>query len=243
MGRALRRSAAPPRAREVKRADVVWHAGRVSRLVFVRHGESNASVERMIGGPRSCRGLSPLGRKQAEALAARLASTGEVGSATLIASGYPRAMETAELLAPVLGGVPVVVEPDVGEHDPGPECDGLSFEVFVERYGRPSWEDDPYGVIFPGGETLADFQHRVGRAVHRIASEHEDGTALVVCHGGVIDTAFRQLLRLPPTGGFELWTTNTSLTELVRVQAGRWRLVRYNDASHLDGLPGETLRS
>jgi asparagine synthase (glutamine-hydrolysing) len=37
----------------------------VTRFVLVRHGESNATVARTIGGYRTCRGLSPLGRKQA----------------------------------------------------------------------------------------------------------------------------------------------------------------------------------
>jgi probable phosphoglycerate mutase len=211
-----------------------------TRLLLIRHGESNATVQRVIGGPRTCSGLSPLGRKQAEALADRLARTGEVDPVALIASRYPRAIETAEILSPALGGLPVAVEPGVGEHDPGPECDGLSFEAFIERHGRPNWEDDPYGVTFPGGETLAEFQHRVGEAIHRIVADHPDATVVVVCHGGVIDTAFRQLLRLPPTGAFELRTTNTSITELVRLRPGRWQLVRYNDAGHLEGLPADS---
>jgi probable phosphoglycerate mutase len=43
-------------------------------------------------------------------------------------------------------------------------------------------------------------------------------------------------VRAPITGDFELFTTNTSLTELMLVRPGRWRLVRYNDAAHLAGL-------
>ena len=65
---------------------------------------------------------------------------------------------------------------------------------------------------------------------------------MVVCHGGVVDVAFRSLLGLPITGGFELHTVNTSLTELVQTRPGRWRLARYNDAAHLAGLPAETPR-
>jgi probable phosphoglycerate mutase len=211
------------------------------RLVFIRHGESNATVGKFIGGPRTCSGLSDLGRDQAAALADRLKRTGELGPTALIASNYARAIETAEILAPALGGVPVAIDADFGEHDPGPECDGLTFEAFIDRYGRPNWEDDPYEITFPGGETLADFHYRVGRAVHRVAHEHEDATAVVVCHGGVIDATFRQLLRLPMSGAFELRATNTSITELSRIRVGRWQLVRYNDAAHLDGLPIGTL--
>ena len=66
---------------------------------------------------------------------------------------------------------------------------------------------------------------------------------MVACHGGVIDASFRALLRLPAHGVFELQTTNTSLTELVTTRRDRWRLVRYNDAAHIAGLPLETPRS
>jgi probable phosphoglycerate mutase len=52
----------------------------------------------------------------------------------------------------------------------------------------------------------------------------------------------RSFLNLPLTGTFELSTLNTSLTELVR-NAPRWRLIRYNDAAHLEGLPAETTQA
>jgi probable phosphoglycerate mutase len=211
-------------------------------LVFVRHGESNTTVARVIGGYRTCSGLSPVGRKQAEALASRLARTGEVPADLLVASNFARAIETAEILAPALGELPVVVDPEMGEHDPGPEFDGMTFEAYLDRHGMPDWENDPFGVSFAGGETLAEFHHRVGRGLHRLVEENDGRTVVVVCHGGVIDTAFRTLLRLPMTGAFELRTTNTSLTEFSRVRVGRWRLLRYNDAAHLDGVPLETPR-
>jgi hypothetical protein len=57
----------------------------------------------------------------------------------------------------------------------------------------------------------------------------------------VIDAAIRGLLDLPMVGGFELFTQNTALSELVLVPARdrrseRWRLMRYNDAAHLAGV-------
>jgi probable phosphoglycerate mutase len=214
-----------------------------TRLVFVRHGESNTTVARVIGGYRTCSGLSPVGRKQTEALASRLARTGEISADLLVASNFARAIETAEILAPALGELPVVVDPDMGEHDPGPGFDGVTFDAYLEEHGMPDWENDPFGVSFPGGETLAEFHHRVGRGLHRLVQENDGRTVVIVCHGGVIDAAFRTLLRLPMTGSFELRTTNTSLTELVRVRVGRWRLLRYNDAAHLEGVPLETPRS
>jgi len=207
-----------------------------TRLVAIRHGESKSTVGRFVGGPRSCTGLSELGVRQCRRLAERLAASGELRGAHLYASHYPRAIETAELIAPALGDPPVVVEDGFGEHDPGADCDGLTFEEFLERHGMPDWESDAYAVTFPGGETIADLHHRVGQALARVTARHVGETIVVCCHGGVINAILRQALRAPSTGDFELFTTNTSITELVLVRPGRWRLLRYNDAGHLFGL-------
>mgnify|MGYP003334228632 FL=1 len=91
----------------------------MTRLILVRHGESNVTVQRIIGGPRTCTGLSDLGRQQAERLRDRWASTGEVEADVLIASQYPRAYETAQIVAPALGDLPIVRDDGWGEHEPG----------------------------------------------------------------------------------------------------------------------------
>jgi probable phosphoglycerate mutase len=213
-----------------------------TRVVLIRHGESRVTVERVIGGPRSCTGLSPLGLQQAERLRDRLKHTGELAEANVLySSEYPRAIETAEIIASSLS-LAIRTDARFGEHDPGPACDGLSFTEFVDRYGMPDWDGDPHDVTFPEGETLSTFHHRVGEALFEAVREHPGGTIVVACHGGVIDAAFRYLLRLPQTGAFELHTVNTSLTEFVQTKPGRWRLARYNDAGHLAGLPKETPR-
>jgi len=222
-------------------------------LVLVRHGESNVTVNRTIGGRRTCSGLSDLGRRQAAQLAARLESTGEFDGAALVSSDFRRAIETAELIGPAFSGSPPVIDPGFGEHDPGPDIDGMTFDEYVERYGVPDWSGDPNQVVFPGGETLAEFHLRVAGALEAVVAARPGGTVVISCHGGVVDATFRQLLRTPPSGGFELHTVNTSITEFRMVPAsdGRddttvadtWRLIRYNDAAHLAGLPIETPRS
>ena len=207
-----------------------------TRLVLIRHAESIVTVNRVIGGPRTCAGLSPFGRRQAEALRNRLETTQEIMADALYASAYPRAVETAEVIAPAIGGLDVKVDEGFGEHDPGPECDGMTFDAFLERHGRPDWEVDPHAVSFPGGETVAAFQHRVGVALRAALERHAGETLVVVCHGGVVDASLRMALRTVSTGIFELATRNTSLTELVLVAPGRWRLERYNDHAHLAAL-------
>jgi hypothetical protein len=109
-------------------------------------------------------------------------------------------------------------------------------------FGDPDWENDPYGVTFPGGETIAEFQIRIGAATRALIERVGSGTAIVFCHGGVVDTVLRQALRTSGTGIFEIHTKNTSITEFVIVRPGRSRLVRYNDAAHTADLPASTNR-
>lgn len=212
----------------------------MTRFVYVRHGESNSTVARVIGGYRTCSGLSPLGVRQAEALRDRWLAAPELAPDLLVSSEFPRARQTAEIIAPALGGREIVVEPGFNEHDPGDACDGMTMADFVDRFGTGSWEEDPFGVTFPGGETLAAFHFRVGSTVRRLADEHPEATIVVACHGGVIDTVLRQALKTAPTGGFNINTLNTSITELELVRPNRWALRRYGDTAHLHGLPVAT---
>jgi probable phosphoglycerate mutase len=213
----------------------------VTRLVYVRHGESNTTVSRIIGGFRTCSGLSPLGVQQAERLRDRWSAEPEFVPDLVISSHFQRARQTAEIVAQAFHGAVVVVDDSFGEHDPGPDCDGMTMDDFVDQFGTGAWEDDPFGVTFPGGETLASFQFRIGSAVRRMVDTHPDKTALIVCHGGVIDAVVRLALKTIPTGGFAINTLNTSITELTLVRPNMWSLRRYGDAAHLAGLPASTL--
>ena len=200
----------------------------------------------MIGGHRTCDGLSPLGVMQTERLAARWAESDEMVADVLISSHFARARQTAEILRPALGLSAVEVDPAFGEHDPGPDIDGLSFDAYVERYGTPDWNGDPHTEIFPGGETTAEFHLRVGAAVSRLVRDPEDAAIVVVCHGGVIDAVFRQLTRSPSTGVFDLLTLNTSITEflgpLPGSTSGNWNS-RASTTRHISrGLPDSTPR-
>jgi probable phosphoglycerate mutase len=212
----------------------------VTRLVLVRHGESKTTVARVIGGHRTCSGLSALGRQQAERLRDRLLAGKEIAADVLISSHYSRARETAEIIAPALGGLEVIEDDGFGEHDPGPECDGMSFDAYIDKYGGGWWEGDPFGISFPGGETIASFQFRVGQTIRRTIDTYADKTVVVACHGGVVDAALRLALKSPPTGTYEIQTLNTSITELQLVRDNFWRLIRYNDVGHLVGLAMQT---
>jgi probable phosphoglycerate mutase len=205
-----------------------------TRIVLVRHGESRATVDRVIGGPIGCKGLTDLGRRQAELLRDRLARTGELLPDVLLASTLPRAIETAEIVAGAFDGREVVTHDDYCEQLVG-ECDGMSVADFEERYGGfPALEADT--PISPGGESPRVFDERVRRATRAIAERHADQTVMVFTHGGFVYASALFLMGAPGVHEFsEFWfpARNTSLSIFVQSGSG-WVIDRYNDAAHLD---------
>lgn len=216
-----------------------------TRVLLVRHGESEVTVDGVLGGTGTCRGLTDLGRRQSVALRDRLRNGHEPAVDEIWSSTLPRALETAEVVNEAFG-LDIHTDADLEEMRPG-EADGVRFDDFRDRFGPVETERYPHRPIAPGAESRAGFIHRASAALHRVVEANEGRTVAVFCHGGVIDVGFRSFLDLPRSGAFDLWTLNTSLTELHRDldgdgRPGRWRLVRYNDHAHLVGLPHETPR-
>ena len=216
-----------------------------TRIVLVRHGEAVCNVSGVCGGPIGCEGLTGLGRRQVALLRDRLALTGELaGADALYASILPRAIETAELLAPALvaddalGGPAKPPEPRIEcglcELHPG-EADGLRWGEYTERFGTLDWDADPHQPIAPRGESWAGFVNRVAGTLDSLSADHPGQLVVAACHAGVIEASL--LAKVPVAGGLDgarlqLRTRHASLTTW-EVEDDRWRLLGYNDASHL----------
>ncbi|MGH9043085.1 MAG: histidine phosphatase family protein [Acidimicrobiia bacterium] len=214
-----------------------------TRLVLIRHGESNSTVDQIVGGHQGCSGLSERGRAQAEALAVRLSSTRELTDATvLLTSILPRAIETAEIIAPAIGGLVAKQDCDLCEIHPG-EADGLPWEEFRARYIPEDTPRSPYKAWSPGGESWATFLARVGTTLGEVALRHSGETVVVVCHGGIIEGSFAAFGNQPLRRAFDVSVENTSITEWLSTDGlplrsglsedARWKLMRFNDAAHL----------
>jgi probable phosphoglycerate mutase len=214
----------------------------LTSLVLIRHGEAEANVTQIVGGPRGDTGLTARGRTQAERLRDRLAATREIEAHVLLASTLPRARQTAEILAPALG-LPITLDDELHELRPG-EADGLSMLDAMARFGMPDFARAPERPVSPGGESWSAFMARVAAAIARITEAHEGKTIVAVTHGGFVDGAFAHFLRLgtglPPT---QFLTRHASITHWQRRpqwnQTPGWALVTFNDAAHLRDLDAE----
>jgi probable phosphoglycerate mutase len=215
----------------------VTSANRPTRFFIVRHGESNAQAEGFFSGHDTCTGLSPLGRAQAAALYERLAATSEFGEvAVLYTSILPRAKETAAIIAPAFGDVPIRHDCDWCEVHIG-EAEGLSYSELAERFPAAGNRELPFGRPIPGCETWAEFYARIGDRLHRAAQDHRGETIVIVGHGGTIAASMVALggLTIAKSREFNHETRNTAITEW-RADEDGWRLARFNDAAHLAPL-------
>ncbi len=167
--------------------------GTPTRLLMLRHGQTQLSVQRRYSG-RGNPVLNEVGWRQAGLAARYIAKRG--GIAAVISSPLQRAYDTATTAARALG-VDVTVDDDVIETDFG-AWEGLTFAEAAERDPElhRRWLKDT-SVAPPSGESFDDVLLRVLRARGRIMAGYEGETVLVVSHV----TPIKMLLRLALDAG------------------------------------------
>jgi broad specificity phosphatase PhoE len=219
------------------------------RVTLLRHGEPDWTP---AGGTSvNDPGLTPYGRAQARAAAARLARE---GIDAIYVSPYRRAQETAEPLAEVTGLEPVTIE---GLAEIGVALEGLTQEdvdrYFVEGSARPL---DEHWDGWPGAETFHEFHARVTRALSDVLGTHgatserlrdftlwhfanERPRVAIVAHGGTNAVALTHLLDVQPVP-WEWLRFESQLAAFSVLQARAigpkghaWSLQNFNEVDHL----------
>ena len=168
--------------------------GAPTRLLLLRHGQTELSVQRRYSG-RGNPALTEMGRRQADAAARYLAQRG--GISAVFASPLQRAYDTAAAAAKALG-LDVTVDDDLIETDFG-TWEGLTFAEAAERdpelHGR--WLRDT-STDPPGGESFDTVAERVSRVRDRIVAAHRGTTVLLVSHVTPIKMLLREALDAGP---------------------------------------------
>lgn len=205
--------------------------GTPTRLLLLRHGQTELSVQRRYSG-RGNPALTEAGRRQADAAARYLAQRG--GISAVFASPLQRAYDTAAAAAKALG-LDVTVDDDLIETDFG-SWEGLTFAEAAERdaelHGR--WLRDTSSVP-PGGESFDAVTDRVLRARDRIVAAHQGTTVLVVSHVTPIKMLLREALDAGPGILYRLHLdlASLSIAEFYSDGASSVRLV--NQTAYLGG--------
>ncbi|HEY7850612.1 MAG TPA: histidine phosphatase family protein [Ktedonobacterales bacterium] len=199
------------------------------RLLVARHGLTQHNSESRFTGQTDAP-LSPLGERQAAALAERLATS---RFHAIVSSDLSRARATAERIAFRIGQ-PVILDPDLREIAMG-VWEGRSVAEV-----RREWADlferietDPTGeTAMPDGESWARFSARIRGALARWQARFPQGDVLWVTHGGVVSVLLLHALGLSYERRRQFSRGNTSLFEF-DYRPTQVVIVRANDTSHL----------
>jgi ribonuclease H / adenosylcobalamin/alpha-ribazole phosphatase len=230
---------APPSARTAKPAmgpvRPSWTPpaeGTGTRVVLVRHGETELTAQRRYSGRHDVP-LSERGVAQAAATAARVATVVGGADAVVVSSPLSRCRATAEAIAGPIATT-VAIDHDLIECDFG-EWDGLTFTEVRRRWPEQleAWLGSP-GVAPPGGESIEAVGERVGAAVERLLAEHAGRIVVVVTHVTPIKLLLRDALAAGETLLHRLFLDPAGISIVDFWRDGAVAVRSVNETGHLD---------
>lgn len=206
------------------------------KVYFVRHGETIGNIQNFHQTPETP--LSETGREQAKKVAVRLKN---LGLSLVYSSTHLRAQNTSNAIAEQLGA-PVELWEDLKEfrrpkevrgkpvHDPKvAKIDELVSKNFFDR-----------SFHFSDEENFYDLKQRAWKVLNHLSEKHTDDTVLCVSHGTFIKVLVANMVfgkdltpKIFSTLREKLWAENTGITVTEFSLKRGWRLLSWNDTSHL----------
>lgn len=197
------------------------------RLVLLRHGQSQANVDRRLDTRPPGAELTPLGRDQARSFA-----RAPERPAMVAHSVATRASQTAALIGAELKMAPVqfsgIHEVQVGELENRSDDEAIAeFNAIYER-----WQHGELGVPLPGGETGTDVLDRYVPVLTELRMRYLDddrwhGDIVVVSHGAAIRLTSAVLAGVDGNFALDNHLENAQSVVLAPVTDGRWSCLRW----------------
>lgn len=201
-------------------------------FTVIRHGETAANRDCVIQG-QSDVPLSPAGVRQAELLALRWKNR---RFDAVYSSDLSRALRTAEIVAPY---AKVVTTADLREMDLGAWVGHTTADI-AARFPE-EWRDFRSCSVdcrATDGESRRELLTRIDRFFRTAAKRHDGQHVLAVTHGGALRAFFLFLMGGSLNAGALLPSTGNTGVSVVRYDSEKdaWRLICWNDTSHLETL-------
>ena len=205
----------------------------MTRLLLIRHGESEANNEGMFAGNKDV-SLKERGIEQAKKTAEYISENYEVDY--VYASDLKRAYKTGEVIADLLG-LKVIADKRLREIYAG-KWEGKKFTELEENFADDykCWLTDIGNCICSGGESVKELGERVFKAISEIAEKNDGKTVVIATHATPIRAlqcilggySFDQMKNIP-------WVSNASVTEL-SYENGEWNFIKIGEDGHLSTL-------
>ena len=182
-------------------------------VLFMRHGQAESNVNRVLAGRHLESHLTENGRQQVVDSAKQLMKN--IAIEKVYVSPVIRTVETAQIVCQILG-TDYLIEERLYETEMG-RLVGMNFEDITTKYGdvltRFYSDYDPVLESF-GVEAFASVKHRIASLLEDLLQKHKDSNVLMVTHLDPIKAALATLLDLSPAALHRWNIRNASLTIL-----------------------------
>lgn len=203
----------------------------MATVFLVRHGQTKANAEGVLAGWSPGIALDEVGGEQAERTAARLAP---VELQAVISSPLERTIQTADAVVAAQAGagrMPICrIDDRLGECQYG-KWTGRRLRDLAKE---PLWrtvQEHPSAVVFPGGESMLQMQHRAVSAIRELNAEFgEQAVYAVVSHGDVIKAVLADALGMH-LDAFQRIVVDPCSVSVIRYSQRRPFVLRTNDTS------------
>lgn len=201
----------------------------MTRICFVRHGETDWNIELRLQGQMDL-ALNANGEMQASALGRCF---GGLTATALYSSDLLRARQTAQPISEALH-LPIIPLRALRERHFG-RCEGMTLEeisLHYEEDARAIERHDPDHASPGGGESRRQHQVRILDCIEHLVREHVGQTIVVVTHGGALDVIYRRARQLPLEAPRDYPIPNAGIN-WINSQGDQWTIEKWGDEAHL----------
>ena len=171
---------------------------KASRIIYVRHGETDFPINRIYCDLQEDPPLNKKGLSQAEQTARFLAN---VDAEAIYASPCKRTRMTAEAIAKYHADLTIGFEPNLMERNFG-VWEGLYFEEIEARFPDEykKWKQNQAIFKPDQGDSVYDLADRAQPVINDLLEKHRGKTIIVIAHVGPIRALIANALEMPIEG-------------------------------------------
>ncbi len=181
----------------------------MGQIIFLRHGQAENNIKRVLSGRTKGVPLTETGIKQAQLCAEFLE---KMDISAIYSSPIQRAKHTAEIVGKRMS-LDVSVDDRLTELDMG-KFTGMPYDEIFNSHGNVflKFYNSELEIAHNGVETFAQVKKRVFEIIDDVTELHPDENVLFVSHMDPIKAMLSTVLDLSAVNLFELIIANASLT-------------------------------
>ena len=184
----------------------------MSLIIFMRHGQANNNVKKLLVGRNLESHLTDLGREQVKNTTNQILASIDIHK--IYSSPVIRTVETAEIVSDFID-VPFEKDERLFEIELG-KLVGMYYEDLINKHGNLFVKfygdnDDENSLLEFEVESFGAVKKRISELLHEIVKKHKNENVLLVSHLDPIKAAISLIMNIKPSSVYDIHIPNASL--------------------------------